>query len=50
MTDYQQGFDDGYAYLIAYIEQWIDSNSHDPRSVYPVQRMLEELKQQEENL
>lgn len=50
MTDYQKGFDDGYAYLIAFIEQWIDSNEYDPRSVYPVKRLLEELKQQEENL
>ena len=50
MTDYQQGFDDGCAYFIAYIEQWIDSNKLEDRSTHSVERMLEEFKNQEENL
>jgi hypothetical protein len=44
MSDYIKGFDAGYSYVLTEIERWIKKNDHEPRAIWPVERLLEHLR------
>ena len=45
MSEYVQGFDAGYSYVLTEIEQWIKAHDYEPRAVWPVQQLLAKLKE-----
>lgn len=44
MSDYIKGFDAGYDCVLREIELWIKRNDHEPRAIWPVERLLEHLR------
>ena len=44
MSEYIKGFDAGYDYVLTEIERWIKKNDHEPRAIWPVERLLEHLR------
>jgi len=45
MSEYVQGFDAGYSYVLTEIEQWIKAHDYEPRAIWPVQQLLAKLKE-----
>ena len=45
MSEYIQGFDAGYSYVLNEIEKWIKEHDYEPRAVWPVQQLLAKLKE-----
>ena len=45
MSEYIQGFDAGYAYVLNEIEQWIKAHDYEPRAVWPIEQLLAKLKE-----
>jgi len=45
MSDYQDGFDDGYEFVLEEIAKWIERRDFEPRVWKPVQEVLEHLRE-----
>jgi hypothetical protein len=44
MSEYIQGFDAGYSYVLTEVEQYIKRHDYDPRTTYPLLTLLAHLK------
>jgi len=44
--EYIKGFEHGCDYMVAEIERWLEKNNEEPRSAWPVERLLSHLKMQ----
>lgn len=47
MSDYKDGFDDGYQFVLDEIAKWIDRHDFEPKVWRPVQEVLEHLREEQ---